>query len=232
MPAERDGARAGSPFLFTEPPAVSRRIAALGVARAVGRGELVYRQGVASRHFHQVVTGRVRIFMSRPDGHERVIAYGEAGASVGEAGCFDGLPRYASCVAVVDSEVLWISRDAVIGAARADPAIMLEVARRIAHKQRVLSMQVAADGLSAAGRVVVLLAHLAEAYGQERGGASVRLRVRLAVDELAQLVGMTRVTMSRELSRLVAEGLVAKEGRGIVLRDVDEVRRRAAALLA
>jgi CRP/FNR family transcriptional regulator, cyclic AMP receptor protein len=41
---------------------------------------------------------------------------------------------------------------------------------------------------------------------------------------LAQLIGVTRVTMSRELSRLVADKVVAKGGRKIVILNVTALR--------
>lgn len=115
-------------------------------------------------------------------------------------------------MATAPSEILAIGRDALLDAARADPDLLVEVARRIAHKQRVLHLHVVLDGLPARERVVLLLGHLVAAYGEVSLDASARLSIRPAVDELALMIGLTRVTMSRELSRLVAEGVLAKEG--------------------
>ena len=44
------------------------------------------------------------------------------------------------------------------------------------------------------------------------------------------MVGLTRVTTSRELSRLVAEGVLSKDGRDIVVRDLPSLRRRVDAV--
>jgi CRP-like cAMP-binding protein len=41
---------------------------------------------------------------------------------------------------------------------------------------------------------------------------------------LAQLIGVTRVTMSRELSRLVADKVVVKGGREIVILNMTVLR--------
>jgi CRP-like cAMP-binding protein len=57
--------------------------------------------------------------------------------------------------------------------------------------------------------------------------ASARLRVQHSIDELALMIGLTRVTTSREISQLVSEGVVVKEGREIVVRDVAGLRSRA-----
>ena len=130
------------------------------------------------------------------------------------------------------STIVSVTRDALLDAARSDPELLLEIARRIAYKQRVMQLHVLIEGLPARERVILLLGHLVEAYGEVALDTTTRLSIRPAVDELALLVGLTRVTMSRELSRLVAEGLVQKEGRSIVVRDLPDLRRRVHAVLA
>ncbi len=221
-------------FLQAEPgTAVGDRIAALGMPRRYRPGEYVYRQGETSSWFHVIASGRVRVFMRRPDGSERVLAYAEPGASLREAACFDGQPRYASCVATLPSEVLTIHRDTALDAARTDPEIMREIMRRIAHKQRVAHLHVMIDGLPARERVTLLLGHLVEAYGEttlDAADVTARLSIRPAVDELALMVGLTRVTMSREISRLVEEGVLIKDGRNIVVRDLPALRERVHAV--
>jgi CRP-like cAMP-binding protein len=215
-----------SPFLRAEPGAVSRRIEALGVPRQVRAGEHLHRQGDTSSSFHVLVSGRVRVHMLRPDGTVRVISWVEPGASLGEGVCFDGGVHPVSATAVVACRALAVARDVLVEAARDDPELLVEVVRRVAHKQRVLHLHVFLDGLPARERVTLLLRHLVEAFGDGALGASARLTVRPPVDELALMIGLTRVTMSRELSRLVAEGVLVKDGRSIVVRDLPTLRRR------
>lgn len=219
-----------SPFLLSGPNALTARIAALGVSRRYRTGDHVYRQGETSTWFHVVISGRVRIYLHRPDGIERVLAYAEPGSSLGEAACFDGRPRHLGSIATQPSEVVAVSRDSLLEAAREDPQLLLEITRRIAYKQRVLQLHILIDGLPARERVTLLLGHLVEAYGEVSLDTSTRLSIRPAIDELALMVGLTRVTMSRELSRLVAEGVLVKDGRTIVVRDLPALRRRVHAV--
>ena len=144
----------------------------------------------------------------------------------------DGRPRHLASVVTQPSEIVAVTRDALLDAARDAPELLLELTRRIAYKQRVMQLHVLIEGLPARERVVLLLGHLVEAYGEVALDTTTRLSIRPAVDELGLLVGLTRVTMSRELSRLVAEGLVGKDGRTIVVRDVPDLRRRVHAVLA
>lgn len=212
-----------SPFLLTEEPSIAQQIAALGDVRRYRAGEFVYRQGSLSEYFYQVVDGQLRLYLTRADGSERVLSYAEPGAGIGESTCFDGLPRYASCVAMVDSELLAVSRRAVLDAGRREPEILMEMTRRISRKARLFAMHIAADGLPACGRVALMLDHLVEAYGAP-GHKGVHLRPRYSLDELALVIGVTRVTMSRELARLIADGLILRAGREIVIPDLAALR--------
>ncbi|GAA1091751.1 Crp/Fnr family transcriptional regulator [Pseudonocardia alni] len=221
-----------SPFLTAPWTSLTSRIAQLGSPRHYARGEHVYTQGQLSSRFHLVVSGRVRIYLHRPDGSERSLAYAEPGASLGEAACVDGRPRHLASVCTRPSEIVSVTRDALLTAARAEPELLLEITRRIAYKQRVMQLHVLIEGLPARERIILLLGHLVEAYGEIALDEVARLSIRPAVDELGLLVGLTRVTTSRELSRLVAEGLLEKEGRGFVVRDLPDLRRRVHAVLA
>ncbi|WIV54055.1 Crp/Fnr family transcriptional regulator [Amycolatopsis nalaikhensis] len=216
-----------SPFLLTEDPSISESIAALGEPRCYRAGEFVYRQGSTSEYFYQVVHGRLRLYLTRADGSERVLSYAEPGAGFGESTCFDGLPRYASCVAITDSEVLAISLRAIVDAGRHRPDILLEMTRRVSRKSRLFAMHVAADGLPAHGRVALLFDHLVEAYGVVQADGSVRLRVQYSLDELALLVGVTRVTMSRVLAQFVEDDIVRRHGRELVLPNLPALREVA-----
>lgn len=217
-----------SPFLLAEPGAVAARIVALGRPRRYRAGETVMRQGELGASLFVVVEGRVRLSLTRPDGGQRVLAYAEAGAGLGETACVDGGPRAVTAVAVTDAELAVVARDTLLGAARADPELLLEVARRVAHKQHVLHLHLALDALPARERMVRLLSHLADAHGTSGPDGTVRLGLQLGVDDLAAMVGLTRVTASRELSRLVAEGVLYRQRRDLVVRDRDALRRLAA----
>lgn len=140
-------------------------ICSLGTVRRYGRGEFVYQQGQLSSHFFILISGRVRIFISLPDGTERVLCYVEVGASFGESACFDGLPYFVTSVAVTPCQCRVVSRDAVLAAIAGDPMVALDLAQALSRKSRVLVMHLASDRMCAGDRVVLLLDQLVRACG-------------------------------------------------------------------
>jgi CRP/FNR family cyclic AMP-dependent transcriptional regulator len=225
------GEAEASPFLLGADSGMPPSIGELGTLRRFGRGEFIYQQGQTSTHFFILVSGRVRIFLSLYDGTERVLCFAESGASFGESACFDGLPHFVTGMAVTPCQCRVVSRDAVLGAIAEDPTVALDLAQALSRKSRVLAMHLASDRMRAGDRVVLLLDQLVRAYGVRKSADSIGLTIRQPIEELARVIGLNRVTMSRELSRLAALGVVQKDGWDIVVTDVRALRRRAGQIL-
>ena len=219
-------------FLLRDAESAIDALAGLSsTVRVYPRGAVIYHQGESGAHFYQLLSGRVRIYIGMANGIERVLSYAEPGSTFGESACFDEKPYYTTAVAVQLSEVRVIAREAVLRAARDSPEVLREVFRALVRKQRQLAMHVAAERLCARDRAVLLLNSLVEAYGDSLAGSrGVRLHLGLSIEELASLVGVTRVTMSRELSDLVRRGTVAKEGLDIIVLDPGALRQAASRL--
>ena len=79
--------------------------------------------------------------------------------------------------------------------------------------------------LDLGGRLAKLLLRLAEAHGDREGPAVVDLG--LSQSDLASMVGATRPAVNRVLQSMAARGVIAMDGRAIVLRDIAALRRRA-----
>jgi hypothetical protein len=70
----------------------------------------------------------------------------------------------------------------------------------------------------------MVLVYLLDAFGVVGPNNTARLAEWHRVDDLAHLIGVTRVTMSRELSRLVARKVVVKGKREIVILNMAALR--------
>src|SRR5258708_21185082 len=93
----------GSPIRMDPPGKGLSALAGLGRKQSFTRGEYVYQQGQVSSVFYQLLSGRVRVFISRPDGSQRLLGIVEPGATFGESSCFGRFPYYASPQPLVTS---------------------------------------------------------------------------------------------------------------------------------
>jgi CRP-like cAMP-binding protein len=163
--------------------------------------------------------GRVKIKAVTADGRETILAFIEAGEVFGELALFDGAPRDEIAEAVEASQVLAIPRDDLLWLMGRRPDVALHVTkllgfrlRRVENRLRNILFR------SNRERTVALLLELLDSHGQ-RAGAGWEIRLRLSHQELANLIGATRETVTVTLGQLQREGLIEVRRRRIYVLD-------------
>jgi CRP-like cAMP-binding protein len=213
-----------SPFLLRRFSGVWQRHANLATTTTYAKGSSIYLQGESSVRFFHLLIGRVRIYTLRPDGTQVLLSIAEPGSMFGESSSFAGLPYYASATAVMRSTVNAFPSSALHAVMDRDPEGRAEIVRQLVYKQRQLGMQLAVRDQKAWVRVARLLTHLIEAYGEPAANGAIRIKVQLSMQELASIVGLTRVTMSREISAQVRRGVLVKDKWEIIVLKPEALR--------
>ena len=129
----------------------------------------------------------------------------------------------ASAVAVDDVETLFLPADALFTLVTENPEMALRMLAALSLRLRMFAHKLAAQGQGgAACRLAPDLLH----RRQIGGGDCIRLGVSREV--LANLLGLARETLSRQLSRFSEAGLVELRGKDIVILDVPALQATAA----
>ena len=201
----------------------------LGSVRKYAKGVFIYQQGDLSNRFYQLLSGRICISLGHCDGRERVLALVEPGGLFGEAACFDGVPYCTTAVTVQTSTVRVFAREVMLEAMRSHPDIMLEVLRSITRKQRLFALALeTAMFRKAPARVALILSRLATYYGVPvAGGRATRIGLHLSHEVLASMIGMTRVTVTREIGALIRDGIITRDKRYLIVLHPERLLERA-----
>jgi CRP/FNR family transcriptional regulator len=112
MSSEIDQALLRAPIFSRLGTEDRRRLALVARLHLYHRGETVFAEGDLSDHFCTVVTGRVKVFKMTPAGKDVILEIFGAGDPLGAAAAYDGHPFPASAVAIEDSRVLLVPRQA------------------------------------------------------------------------------------------------------------------------
>jgi len=150
-------------------------------------------------------------------------------ATVGETFGGEGLVqngRYVSDArAEEESETLHLTTSRVSALMREQPVAALALMRQImAERSELLERFGEHATLTVEQRLIAALLRLAQGRAQNDGAAvpSPVLPRRL----LGELVGATRESISLVLGRLTADGLVQREGNGLIITDLDGLAQR------
>lgn len=164
--------------------------------------------------------GKVKICHLTPDGKQAILAFIEPGELFGELALLQPNEREEYAEAVDPSLVILIPRQEIERLMERHPGLSLGVTKLIGlRRQRIERRLKYLLFRSNRDRLVHLLLELAEQYGTaEEGG--VGLRVRLSHQDLANIIGSTRETVTVLLGELQQEGLVSLGRKKIVIQNV------------
>jgi CRP-like cAMP-binding protein len=195
-------------------------LSARAVRKLYDAGELVFSEGEPCEGFYVVLTGKIRIFKTSANGREQILAMEGPGSSVAELPVFDG-GRYPASVAAVDgSEMIFISRKDFQAFCLQHPQVALKVLAVVGSRlRRLVGIIEELSFTTVRQRLVSHLLRLASDIGQktDRG---IEIMLPGSHQDLAHQIGTVRELVSRNLSRLQAEGLLELDARNILIRDV------------
>lgn len=129
----------------------------------------------------------------------------------------------ASAVAVDDVETLFLPADALFTLVTENPEMALRMLAALSLRLRMFAHKLAAQGQGGCG---LPACHVFAAPKADWGWGLHPARVSREV--LANLLGLARETLSRQLSRFSEAGLVELRGKDIVILDVPALQATAA----
>ncbi len=195
------------------------RVARLCQPRRLAVGETLFWEDEPADSLYGVAKGLIRIWVHGPDGRELTLNLMESGDFFGEIALLDGLPRTASASALADTEMLSVPRAAFLELMQAEPKLALHIIELLCERLRHNTDRIRdAAFLDLGTRLAKTLEALAMGHGAESDEGTV-ITAKLNQSELAQLLGVTREAVNKQLKQFAEAGLIATKGSRIVVRD-------------
>jgi len=177
----------------------------------INADEALFLTGDPGDGCYRVEDGLLKVTMVSRVGNERILAFLGPGAIVGELSIIDGRPRSASAVAVRDSSLSFLSRDAFEDFAQKHPEVYKSLVSLLATRLRQTDTVIAAGSfLPLRGRVAYTLLELAEYFGQDVGSGRIVIRQKIDQSDLAAMAGIARENVSRILNDWKHRKLVSR----------------------
>jgi CRP/FNR family cyclic AMP-dependent transcriptional regulator len=215
----------GSAILGHLPDSELRELAGRVHRSRYAKGEFIFRKGDEGSGLMVVVSGRVNITSVGISGDEVLLNITDPGQVFGEIALLDGEPRSADAVAASPTETLTVLRRDFLPILRGHPDAALRVMGVLTQRIRqVTSFVEDALFLDVPTRLLHRLQALANQYGEiDAKTGAVRIEHGLSQQSLGDSVGLTRVSINRQLSAWREQGLI-EDGRGwITLLDPEKL---------
>lgn len=175
-----------------------------------GKHSMIYSQGEEAERFYYLKKGSVRIFLASEYGNERTLMVVKEGELFGEAAFFDHMPRLSSASAIEKSQIVAIDRQKFQQLLQSTPDFAVQMMEHLAMRVRMLSAQVdSMTFLQADCRIAQLLLQLADEHDD----------LATTHEALADLAGLSRITVSKTISRFAKQGWIQNGYRKIHIQD-------------
>jgi len=199
-------------FLFAGLDAdLLRRLAVLSETMTLARGDVLFYQGDEGDALYGIFDGSIRISLTSPDGKEFTINLMESGDVFGEIALLDGLPRTADARAGQDSRLLRIPRRAFLDLMEQETRLMRHVIDMLCERIRVTTGEMTDVAfLDLRARLAKRLLDLSLSHGVDEG-SGIRISLMLTQTDVAQMLGVTREAVNKQIQALVRGGLISME---------------------
>ena len=186
-------------------------------SRRFNRNELVYLPSDRSESVLLLTSGRVKIYHITSDGTQALLALIEPGEIFGELALFESGKREEFAEAMLASTVVAIPGNEIQRLMEEHAEVSLGVTKLMGlRRKRVERRLKSLLFRSNRQRLIHLLLDLAESYGQSADG-TVAIGIKLSHQDLANIIGSTRETVTVLLGELQSERLLEIRRRQIIL---------------
>jgi len=189
------------------------------IARHYESGKFIFLEDSEGEQCFFVIKGSVKVTRLSKDGREVILAMLNEGEFFGELALLDGESRSANVIALEETEVLTLNREDFLVVLHDYPQIAIQLLKEMAHRLRKSDRQIASLSLSdAEKRIALCIIRFADEQGVIRRGQVSIPRVPIQQD-IANMAGTSRETVSRAINVLEKEHYIKRQGRELLILD-------------
>lgn len=209
-------------FFCDAPERELRRIQAGSLAAVYPARAILFVEGEPGRGVFIVCRGRVKLVANSREGRTIVVQIAEAGEAIGVAAAISGGAHAVTAVTMESSQLVFVRRSDFLALAKSDTVIAKRTLVQLSREVRDLARRMRCLGLgeSVRKRLITFLRMCGRRRGVPADGG-VRLQRMETHETIAQMIGASRPTVTRELGNLVRRRSIEYRGSGLLLRSAD-----------
>jgi len=212
------------PIFSDLPPSELEKIEKVGTRKKYNKNEIILKEDEAGSALFVIISGKVKVARTSPDGKEVILSILNESDFFGEMAIIDGQTRSATITAIEDTELFIIQRNDFITLLTKHPEVSLSLLQELTKRLRAADVKIKALSLKdAEGKVATVLLQLADDIGKIKHG-QVELENLPNQQDLANMAGTSRETISRTLHAFAKKGLIEIDGSKIRITDYEKFK--------
>jgi CRP-like cAMP-binding protein len=200
------------------------KIEKIGTRKNYLKNDVILMEDEVGTALFVIVTGKVKVARTSTDGREVILTILSESDFFGEMAILDGQTRSATVVAIEDTELFLIQRNDFINLITEYPEVAISLLQELTKRLRSADAKIKALSLKdAEGKVATVLLQLADDTGKIKHG-KVEIEKLPLQQDLANMAGTSRETISRTIHSFAKKGLVELDGSKLRIIDYEKFK--------
>jgi len=195
---------------------------------AFPQGAVLFVEGQMPRGIFVICKGSVKLSINSPSGRTMIVKLAEPGEVLGLSATVSGKPYEVTAETIDPCQVNFVKRDDFLRFLKDDVEACYKVAEQLSEKYHNACNEVRSLGLShsAAEKLAKLLLEWSSKNG-EGSKPEPRVKLRLTHEEIAQMIGTSRETVTRLFAEMKKRQIVQSKGSTLVIHNTAALREIA-----
>ncbi|MEE0931224.1 MAG: Crp/Fnr family transcriptional regulator [Acutalibacteraceae bacterium] len=201
------------------PEETAKLFNSFGTEKQYPKNTPLYFQGEQAECFYYLKKGNVKVFCTSIDGLQQTLSIVGSGNILGEAAFFDKMPRVSSAQTISPCVIVSITHKQIEDAFAQSPKLAMYLLQVQAHSIRMLSSQMSGMVFTKAD------CRIANQLLKSQTSLNGKIIVNLTHEEIGNLVGVSRVTVSKILKEFANKNIIETAYRYIVISDIEKLQK-------
>jgi CRP/FNR family transcriptional regulator, cyclic AMP receptor protein len=194
------------------------QLAHIFVARAYRKNQVIFLEEETGNYMYLVLSGKVKVAKAAVGGKETILAIHRTGDFFGEMSLLDGKTAPATVSAMEDAKIISVSGTDFHKYLLHNEKVMQQIIQVLCARLRQVWQTQSLSSSTADARIRMGIYQLAKRHGiRDAHGTIIDLKI--THQELAEMVGTSRETVTRVLTRLREQRIIEVDQRRITLID-------------
>jgi len=184
-------------------------------------GAVLFVEGQVPRNAMVLCSGKAKLSTTSRDGKVLILKVADAGDVLGLSAVITGTPYEVTAETVGPCHVNFVDREPLLRLMERNGEMGLRAAQALSIEFQSMYRDIHELVLarSSAGKLARLLLSWSGGRGKDLASSEVRIRAIMTHEEMAQMIGASRETVTRLLSELKKKELIRLEGATLVIRN-------------
>ena len=179
------------------------------------KGRIIFQQGDDDDYVYYLKKGKVQIYICSPNGTEKTLTVFSSGNLFGKSSFFDKTQRNSCAKALTRSEVINIDKTMMMDMISKNPQFALDMLTYMAKTIRMFTNQIENISFLQADKRIARF--IADNFND---GSK---NIICTHEEISNIIGASRITVSKILSRFVQYGWIETKYKAITVKDIKKL---------